>query len=148
MAQRARTPGRQAPAAIQRFTVFQGTLHIAGLIEVSGPARSLALCLPGGERLPLRFGAEGSGRISFDQVVAVPGDPLELANAWLCAVLEDGTEVEVHDIGHPTGDPAHELSGRFHAMLLERPPGRAAGSRRARPLGRGPAQLGAGGMGL
>ncbi len=124
LALRAPHRGRQAPASIQRFTFFQGTLHIAGAIDAGGPARSLALCLPGGERLPLRIAAEPSGRVSFDQAVAIPGDSVELAHAWLSATLEDGTELAVHDLGRPEGDPAHEVSARFHAMLLERSPGR------------------------
>ena len=123
LARRGRAQGQHVPAAIQRFALFQGTLHIAGALDAGGPVRSLALCLPGGETLPLRFGAEAPGRIGFDQTLAVPADPLELANAWLSATLGDGTEVTVHDLGRPHGDPAHEVAARFHAMLLERPPG-------------------------
>jgi hypothetical protein len=104
--------------------VFQGHLHIVGAIEAPGPVRSLALHMPGGEALPLRFAPAGPGRVGFDQVIAVPGPPPEVAAAALVATLEGGGEVRLQGLGNALADPAHALSGDFQQLLHARPPGR------------------------
>ena len=111
------------PGDIEHYTIFGGFLHIAGSLDVAAPVRSLALCLPGGSRLALRFAAIGPGRIHFDQTVAVPCDATEIAVAWLLVTLSDGAELLVNELGAASGDPAHELASQFRTMLAERPPG-------------------------
>ena len=108
---------------IERYSVFQGQLHIRGALDASGPVAALALHMPGGEVLPLRFAVSGPGRVAFDQILAVPGSAAEAASAALVARLEDGATVRVEGLGEAVGDPAHALSGQFQAMLAERPPG-------------------------
>jgi SAM-dependent methyltransferase len=116
--------GGGTPAqGIERYSVFQGQLHIRGALEVPGGVARLALHMPAGEVLPLRFTAADAGRIAFDQIVAVPGSPAEAAASVLVASLEDGGTVRVESLGEAVGDPAHALSARFLAMLAERGPG-------------------------
>ena len=111
-------------AGIERYSVFQGHLHIKGALEAPARVLSLALHMPGGEKLPLRFAPPGPGLVGFDEVIAVPGGPPEIAAASLVAMLEGGSEVRLEGLGQAIGDPAHALSGQFQSMLAARPPGR------------------------
>lgn len=115
----------QGPAAdgIARFTVFDGQLHIAGTVETAVPVRSLALHLPGGERLALRFTQAGPNTVRFDQRIPVPGDPAELASATLVCQLDGGGTLCLASLGAPAHDPAHALAAQFQAMLAHSPPG-------------------------
>ncbi|MBV8915440.1 MAG: methyltransferase domain-containing protein [Acetobacteraceae bacterium] len=115
--------GLQA-AGIERYSVFQGHLHIKGAFDAPAGVRHLALHMPGGEVLPLRFGPSGPGRVGFDQVIAVPGSPPEVAAATLVAGLEGGGELRLHGLGEAVGDPGHALAVEFQSMLHARPPGR------------------------
>jgi hypothetical protein len=108
---------------IERYSVFQGRLHIRGALDVAGRVTALALHMPGGETLPLSFAPSGPGRVGFDQILAVPGGPAEAAAAALVATLEKGGTVRVEALGEAVGDPAHALSAQFQAMLAARPPG-------------------------
>ncbi len=116
-------PSSPAANGIERFTVFDGQLHIAGTVEAAIPVRSVELHLPGGERLALRTVAAGPHAVRFDQRIPVPGDPAEIAAATLVCHLEDGSAARVHSLGAPVHDPAHELAGQFRAMLGAAPPG-------------------------
>src|SRR3954464_12328097 len=89
-------PGNRA-SGIERYSVFQGHLHIKGAIEAPARVQALALHMPGGEVLPLRFDPAGPARagppagpgrsgdptgpglVGFDQLIAVPGTPREAA---------------------------------------------------------------------
>ena len=104
---------------MERFSVFDGVLHLTG--SLPWPARSLELLLPGGEVFAVRLGADGMG---FDQSLLVPAGPGEIAQARLRATLGDGGVAILEDVGSAIGDPAHDLSRRFQAAMAARPPGR------------------------
>lgn len=116
-------PGIRA-GGIERYSIFHRHLHIKGTIEAPARVRRLELLMPGGEALPLRFDPPGPGMVGFDQVLAVPGTPSEIAAATLLATLEDGREVRLIGLGESPFDPAHALSGEFQQLLHARPPGR------------------------
>ena len=115
-------PARDA-VGIERYSVFQGTLRISGTLDTPAPVRRLALHLPGGECLPVRF-QPGSDRIRFDELLTVSAPADEVAEASLVASLEDGREVRQSGLGNAVGDPAHVLSGQFRSMLDAALPGR------------------------
>src|SRR5947199_6396650 len=107
---------------IERYSVFQGSLHLKGALEAPARVKALALHLPGGEILSLRFDPPGPGMVGFDQVIAVPGTPHEVAHATLVATLEGGGEVRLQGLGTAQADPAHALSGDFQQLVHARPP--------------------------
>ena len=117
------SPRGPAVDAIERFTVFDGQLHIAGKLDTDAPVRDLALHLPGGECVAVPFEPAGPAAIRFDQRMPVPGDPAEIASVTLVCVLETGSTVRLEHLGAPIGDPAHTLTGQFRAMLAEARPG-------------------------
>jgi hypothetical protein len=119
------TPTWPSPAAtgIDRYSLFQGALRIAGALEVPAPAHDLALHLPGGERLSVRFHQAAPGLIRFDELIPIPAPAPELASAMLVASLEDGREIRQAGLGDAINDPAHLLTDQFRSMLQAAPPG-------------------------
>ena len=109
--------------AIERFTVFDGQLHIAGKLKTPAPVRDLALHLPGGECVPVPFEPIGPTAVRFDQRMQVPGDSAEIASVTLVCVLETGSTLRLEHLGTPIADPAHALTGQFRTMLAEARPG-------------------------
>jgi len=118
------SPGSAPATGIERYSVFQGHLHITGTLDAPGRVRGLALDLPGGEQIPIGFAPAGPGQVRFDQVVAVPATPPEVAAAILVARLEDGSELRLRGLGDAHADPAHALSADFQRLVHARPPGR------------------------
>lgn len=116
-------PRGPAVDAIERFTVFDGQLHIAGKLDTAAAVRDMALHLPGGECVPLAFEPAGPATVRFDQRVHVPGDPAEIASAILVCTLETGSTLRLEHLGAPIADPAHALTGQFRAMLAKAQPG-------------------------
>ena len=112
-----------AASAIERYSLFQGTLHVVGWIEAGGAVRTLTLTLPGGASRLVPFSSAGLDRIAFDTRVELVADGTEVALATLEARLVDGRLVRLHDLGAAVGDPAHALSAQFQAMLAERATG-------------------------
>jgi SAM-dependent methyltransferase len=110
---------------IERYTVFQGTLRIAGrLDQPPGGVARLTLHLPDGAQHPIEAARSvGTRGLPFDQTIAVAGDPGDLARAVLVVTLRDGREVRIREPGRVVGDPVHVLPAQFRAMLQERPPG-------------------------
>jgi hypothetical protein len=116
--------GAPAEYAIERYSFFQGVLHVVGTLCAAQPVRALALRLPSGANHSLRFSAAAPGRTAFDQVLAIAGpDGVELSRASLVATLADGGQLRIDSPGAHVGDPAHALLGRFLSLLAERPPG-------------------------
>lgn len=116
-------PRGPAVDAVERFTVFDGQLHIAGKVEAAAPIRTMALHLPGGERVPVAFEPAGPATVRFDQRLRMPGDPAEIASATLVCTLETGDTLRLERLGAPVCDKAHALTGQFRTMLGEARPG-------------------------
>ncbi len=128
---------RAVTHSIERYSAFQGSLHIVGWLESPQAAiEAVTLCLGDGGRIPVEFwrpglpglasmGVRGMGRrVAFDVRLAVPADAAEVAEAWLLVTLSDASHVRVGQLGAPEGDAAHALSSQFQALLRARAPGR------------------------
>lgn len=121
---RRRSGSRQTFAGIHRFSVFQGSIRLAGTLSAPAPIARLSLHLPGGEVLPVPFSraADGCGA-QFDVVLNTEATGAEAALAALTAALADGTEWRQEDLGRTVDDPFHGVTGQFTAMLDAQPAG-------------------------
>lgn len=122
--------------AIDRFSYFQGVLHLVGWVHAADARlKALHLELPNGRLYPLDvrwlpspdlaaiFGPVAlSSR--FQASVALDVSPAEVADAKLLVTLKGREPVRIDGLGAAVGDPAHELFARFHDLLRQRPPGR------------------------
>lgn len=122
--------------AIDRYSVFQGTLCVAGWCHLEGAAlEAIDVVLPDGRTVPIptlglpspdvaaRLGpAARRARFSAAMPMAMPA--AEVARATLRVRFRGRPPVIFADPGAPAGDPAHALTSRFSAMLRERTPGR------------------------
>ena len=120
-----RRPARSPPATgIERYSFFQGVLHLAGALHTAAPALHLALHLPGGEIIPVRFRQVEPGLIRFDDVLTVTATAPEIAETTMVVTLEDGQELRHGGLGEAVNDAAHLLTAQFRSMLAAAPPGR------------------------
>jgi len=121
--------------AIDRFSFFQGVLHLRGWVHGGERVRGLELLLPGGRRHPIRsFGlpspdvaavhGEDAGRARFDEKLTVAASISDVIAATLRVAFTGGGTVELTELGRPVHDPVHALYDRFHALVRERPAGR------------------------
>ncbi len=110
------------PGTIERFSVFDGRLHLTATIATGTPVTTITLHLPGGDRLPCRFTA-GRSSARIDQRFDLDTDALEIASASLVLDFADGTTLRLDGLGAPLGDPAHAVSARFRHMLANAPAG-------------------------
>lgn len=127
---------RSVQHAIDRFSFFQGVLHLAGWVH-SADARlkALSLELPGGRQYPLVFDRLPSPDLAaifgpiamnsrFQATVSLGVGPAEVAEARLLVTLKGREPIRIDGLGAAVGDPAHALFVRFHELLRQRPPGR------------------------
>jgi SAM-dependent methyltransferase len=126
----------QVHHAIERFSVFQGALRIAGWAYAdAGRIEALTLRLPDGAAYRLRsFGrpspdlAERHGpaadRARFDELLRLPQGPDKIAGATLEVRFAAHPSVTLRDLGVAMEDPAHALVGRFAQLIGEASSGR------------------------
>lgn len=125
-----------ALSAVDRFSVFEGFVHIAGWVFVRGARVSAVhLCFPKGARFLLKsygldsadvandHGAEAA-RVRFEEGIFAEQPQTDVPNAWLEVQVVDRDPIVIRHLGRtPPNDPSIRLHGRFTAMLKERQPG-------------------------
>ncbi len=120
---------------IERFSFFQGTLHIAGWVHApDAEIAHLELVLPDGSAFPISVvvssDRDSSGLLGveaqaahFRETVQLPITMGEVVNATLKLNFKSNASVSIANLGSVTNDPAHALVARFQAMIRDRPAG-------------------------
>jgi SAM-dependent methyltransferase len=126
----------QVHHAIERFSVFQGALRIAGWAYVDdGRIETLILRLPDGAAYRLRsFGRRSAdlaqrhgpaaARARFDELLRLPQGPDKIAGATLEIRFAAHPSVILSGLGLAVNDPTHDLVPRFAHLMALAPPGR------------------------
>jgi hypothetical protein len=122
---------------VDRFSVFQGSVRLAGWVFLPGSVLQAAeLQMPGGNRYPLsrfRLSSPDLGKIygpgashsRFDQTLSVTESLDEVAHATLVLRFDGREPRYVTDLGGDhQDDGAHALYRRFLAMLAEKGEGK------------------------